>query len=189
MVTEVAPSEFGDNAIMTYCYIDKKENMLKYRFIRCMRQFVNRNVEGRDDYSGEPIDFKEGEINADAFLMKIYSEDGSEPYEDIVNSIKMEYGFYDTLCIAKEDIFLDQYRHPCDSKKLLGILLDPEIGEEYVWVKEKAVFSKYITAELLEEPKETSFGVNKGDEVTVIEIKREGEVLPIIKLNWMEHYS
>lgn len=147
---------------------------------------MNGEIEARAQYTGPPIDFNEGEIQADGYLMKIYTESGEKPYEDVADEIKSAYGYYPELCEVNDDILFDIYRHPCDEKQLLGIMMDPDIGDEYIWIREEESFANHIKATLLEEPKNKAFALKKGDKVTVLAVMNKDEVRPIFWMKWME---
>ena len=175
-----------DNALLTYCYLDKQAG-LSYRAI-CMAVLTDDGrVEYRvNDNAATNLIIREGGIESPAELID-EDDPGMVRFRKVAERIKENYGYHKEKTTIREDIPFGKQRHPAYPDDIMVLFISPEHKKEQIWVREQSREGDRVIATLLNEPYDLSFGLHEGDTVTVIPVKDpDGEVIPMAMLDWMK---
>ena len=178
----MSPNREGDNAILTYCYLDNFAG-LTFEFLCWARLHEDGSVIYREASKEIRLKIREGTLECDAY---IFPEDTIfEEYDERIKSIKDTYGYnVDAVRMSGEELYVD-FRHPSCPKDILTTFIDNEnMKIEKMWVTEKCIEDGVIHGILINEPYSPTFGVHKGNMVEIVPMRdEEGNIIPVAKLH------
>ena len=180
----IGQAKKGDNAILTYCYIDEMCGM-SYAYVCCGRKYVNGRVELRNPWGSLAGTYREGALESEyEVVSKELKMENGQRLSDIEEEVSKYRGYDPERAVIHEDILFDEYKHPWYTRDLFAALIDEEYGVgEAIWVTEIQRGDDYVLGTLLNEPFHDIFGVHKGDTVMVVpDYNEDGSVYPRISL-------
>ncbi len=175
----------GDNALLTYCYLDSMCG-LSYKVICCARVYDDETIEfDIPEFVTNGMTIREGGLECDAILL---DEGGiMSRFQTEADSIKENYGYFADSLKEDEDVPFASFRHPSYPDDIQVYFFLKERRYEKIWVTEKERKSDgSIIGILINEPYDSEMGVHNGDSVTVIPYDHgDGNIIPVAVLPWM----
>lgn len=197
-----APIEPGENALLTYCYIDRMAG-LSYEVIckACVLPDGRISLGKRSTTTGMKI--REGGLISDA---RVFAEGRNlEMYQSVADRIKENYGYHIDMIRNLESKRFSNKRHVCYPDDVMICLIGMNNKMEQIWVTDvdidecpdsirKLKVTKIIhhtqngeeilefagAGRLINQPYDASFGYDNGDIVPIYAISGEnGEEEPI----------
>ena len=157
----------GDNALLTYGYIDHEAGLTFE--VLCFAKYSpiektefrpgNPNVTCKIRYDG-----MEGNIHILSYDISMAE------FHDKVKMISEGYYHSDDVKKIREYEALDPDRHPQFPDDVGALLFKEGVQMEKVWVRTSSIINGRVAGYLLNQPNSPEFGLNQGDLVTLVSI-------------------
>ena len=168
----------GDNALLTYGYIDHNAG-LSFEVLCFAKVFENGKLELRP--GNESISFK---IRYDGMVgdVVILSYDISmAEYSKKVKMISEGYNHSDEVNEIRKFKEIDADRHPQYPDDVKALLFKDGVKTEIVWIRTNKIIDGKIAGILLNQPNSPMFGLNRGDIVTLVLISVDGRKVAVVE--------
>ena len=179
--------KYGDNALLTYCYLDSQCG-LSYEVVCCARVFYDKGrfETHEPEVRNTAMRLREGSLECDAIILED-DDRVSRRYQDVADRIKENYGYYVDKVTVHPAIPFDAYRHPAYLSDIYTYFYTPQNnGMERMWIREISRDGDEVLGRLLDNPYNELVELRQGDTVRIIPHKEDDEVLPFAFLPWME---
>ncbi len=174
----------GDNAILTYCYIDSQCGMSFKGICWASVSKEGNIIYHHDRKMTTGLTIREGGLECDA---AVFEEKDMRLFQKHADEIKEIYGHLADQTDINGDVQFDEFRHPAYPNDILVSFYAPNKKLEKMWVREQS-HSKdgVVTAILINEPYNPLLGLHEGDMVKVIGYDiGDGKMTPLAVLEWM----
>lgn len=174
----------GDNAILTYCYMDSQCGMSFKGICWASVSKDGSIVYHHDRKMTTALTVREGGLECDA---AVFEEKDMLLFKQQADEIKQCYGFMPESTSISAEVLFDEFRHPAYPDDILVSFYSPDKKLEKIWVTEqKQSKDGVITGKLLNEPYNALIGLHQGDLVKVISFDiGDGKDTPLAVLPWM----
>lgn len=201
------PAMPGDNAILTYCYIDRMAGM-SFKMV-CLARYDRGEIICREQSKTIMMTIREGALVSDAV---VFPEGGMfAKYQELADRVKENYGYHIDVIEAIEKKSFPDRRHVCYPDDVMVVLYGMGMKPEQIWVSDiteeeypkeirnligtKIVHTtrdgieemKFVGAgRLINEPFDSGYGYRNGSIVPVYSLEGEdGTEIPIVPANGM----
>ena len=195
----IGPHMPDDNAILTYCYIDREAG-LSYEVICTARRDNLGNVTYREPGNNISLKIREGGLISQAL---VFAEGGElAGYQDRADIIKENYGYNIKAVKAIEAKPFPDRRHVCYPNDVMVTLFGEDMKPELIWVRDidendypeeirslagtnaqvEGDEMYFVSAgRLINEPYDSGYGYHNGSIVPVFAFRTaDGRELPIV---------
>lgn len=177
------PSEPGDNALLTYGYIDNQAG-LSFEILCCARKNANGSIEPREPKEDTSFKIRYDGIESDVENLS-YSI-SFDKYQKKVDMVMSGYGAGTDLEKIRKDTTFDALRYPSCPDDIAVLFFKPGIRNEQIWVRTSEIIDGKIAGRLLNQPNSDEFGVSYGSLVKIIPIRLEnGEIKAVAEFPWI----
>lgn len=168
----------GDNALLTYGYIDHHAG-LSFEVLCFVKVYENGKYELRPENNNISFKIRYDGMVGDVFILP-YDISMAE-YSNKVKMISDGYNHSDEVNEIRKLKEIDADRHPQYPDDVRALLFKDGVKTEIVWVRTNQIINGKIAGTLLNQPNSPLFGFNRGDTVTLVLIPAEGRMVPVVE--------
>lgn len=157
----------GDNALLTYGYIDHQAS-LSFEILCFAKYIPEKRIELRPGNS--KISFK---IRYDGMVGDVVVLPYDISMAEFHNKVKMVsegYRYSDDVEEIRKYDLIDSDRHPQFPDDVGALLFKEGVQMEKVWVRTSAIINGKIAGYLLNQPHSSKFDLKRGDMVTLVSV-------------------
>ena len=177
------PSEPGDNAVLTYGYIDNQAG-LTFEMLCCARRHLDGRVELRAGNPTTSFKIRYDDITSDVETLPYNIR--FDEYQKFVDIVSEGYGKGTDIEKIRKDTTFDALRYPSFPDDIAVLFFKPGVRNEQIWVRTSRIIDGKIAGSLMNQPNSPEFGVRQGDIVKIIPIRRDdGTVIAVAEFPWI----
>lgn len=168
----------GDNALLTYGYIDHEAG-LSFEVLCFAKVHGNNRIEFRP--GNDTTTFK---IRYDGMIGDVLTLPYDISMAEYSNKVKMVSEGYDHSDAVKEIRkyeAIDADRHPQFPDDVGALLFKEGVQMEKVWVRTNQIINGKVAGVLLNNPNSPEFGLRRGDVVTLVSISANGRRFTVVE--------
>ena len=173
----------GDNAVLTYGYIDNDAG-LSFELLCCAKRHPDGRVELREGKEDTSFKIRYDGIQSDVEVM-LYSV-LLDNYQKKVDMIMSSYGAGTDLEKIRKDTTFDADRYQSCPDDIGVLFFKPGVQMEIIWIRTSRIIDGKIAGYLLNQPNLSEFGVNQGDVIKIAAVRLEdGSVKAVADFPWI----
>ena len=169
----------GDNALLTYGYIDHEAG-LTFEVLCFAKVHPNKKLEFRP--GNEKTTFKiryDGMVGDIAILP--YDISMAE-YLGKVKMVSEGYNHSEAVSEIRKYEAIDTDRHPQFPDDVCALLFKEGVQMERIWVRTNQIINGKVAGTLLNQPNSPKFGLNRGDVVTLVTVPADGRKFTVVEM-------
>lgn len=177
------PSKPGDNAVLTYGYIDNQAG-LSFEMLCCARRYPDGRIEFREGNPTTSFKIRYEGITSEVETLP-YSIRFDE-YQKFVDIVLDGYGKGTDIEKIRKDTTFDSLRYPSFPDDIAVLFFKPGVRNEQIWVRTTHISNGKIAGYLLNNPNSDEFGVEVGDTVELVPIRKDdGSYIAVADFPWI----
>ena len=173
----------GDNALLTYGYIDHEAG-LSFEVLCFAYYYPGKRIEFRPGNSKTSLKIRYDGMSGDILILP-YDISMAE-FHDKVKMVSEGYRHSDDIQEIRKYEILDADRHPQFPDDVAALLFKTGVKPELVWIRTAAVINGKVAGYLLNQPNSPQFGLNCGDLVTLISVPTPERLITVVELSEKE---
>lgn len=168
----------GDNALLTYGYIDHEAG-LTFEVLCFAKVHPNKKLEFRPGNEKTTFKIRYDGMVGDVDILP-YDISMTE-YSEKVKMVSEGYNHSEAVSEIRKYEAIDADRHPQFPDDVGALLFKEGVQMEKVWVRTNQIINGKVAGTLLNQPNSPLFGLNRGDIVTLVCVPADGRYFTVVE--------